>query len=201
MNKRAVLILVGAVILSLAIIFFFVYRARIARGMEIEIVPPAKVLIGVPFDVTVGVSNISSNHFKNIRLAMKLPPGLAFVGSSLSEESISREISALEEGGSSQQTFTLIALDGENTFKKISANATYEAGSFNAEFDKASDKNLVVGGHGVVLDIAAPQKILNGQAFETELSFKNVSDVDLNDLKLKVYYPPTFTLAGATIPP
>ncbi|MDO8467103.1 MAG: hypothetical protein Q7S83_03110 [bacterium] len=201
MSKKAVVILSIAVVVSLMIIGFFIYRASIARGMEVEIAPPAKVLIGVPFDVRVGVSNKSSNLFKNVRLWLKLPSGLAFVGSPISQESVSRELGALSGNGYSQQTFTLIALNGENTFKKISADAIYDSGYFDAEFDKKIDQNLTVGGHGIEMDIAAPQKILNGQAFETELSFKNVSGVNLSELKVRVDYPPTFTLSGATLPP
>ncbi len=191
----------GAVLLAALIIFFFVYRASVARGMEVEIVPPPKVLVGVPFEVKVDVSNTSSNSFKNVNLALRLPKEFAFVGQLPSQDTDSRAITGLDQKGSAQQTFTLIALSGENTFKKISASATYNAGSFKSLFAKGAENNIVVGGHGVLVDIATPQKVFSGVPFDAEISFKNVSGADFTDLKLKMVYPLAFNFIKATLNP
>ncbi len=187
--------------MAVLIIGFFVYRASVARGMEVEIVPPPKVLVGVPFEVKVGVSNSSSNAFKNVNLALRLPKEFAFVGQPPTQESDSRAITALDQGGSAQQTFTVIALNGENTFKKISASATYNAGSFKSPFTKGAENNVVVGGHGVLVDIVTPQKVFSGVPFESEVSFKNVSGADFTDLKLKMTYPVAFSFVKSTVKP
>ena len=163
--------------------------------------PPPKVLVGVPFEVKVGVANTSSNSFKNVNLALRLPKEFAFVGQAPSQGSDSRDIASLDQGGSAEQTFTLIALSGENTFKKVAASATYNAGSFKSPFTKGAENNVVVGGNGVLVDIATPQKVFNGVPFDAEVSFRNVSGADFTDLKLKMIYPPSFSFIKASIPP
>ncbi len=201
MNRKAILILSAILIPVILLIVFFIYKARVARGMEVEILPPPKVLIGVPFDLKVGVSNKAPNTLANVRLALKLPSGVAFVGSPESKDAESRDLSVLTGGSATQQTFKLIALSGENTFKKISASTAFTAGAFNSRFERGADKNITVSGHALALDISAPQKVLNGQPFDTEISFKNIADGDLSDMKLRVDYPPNFTLSGSTLPP
>lgn len=202
MNRKIIFSIVGgAVLLAILIIVFFTYRAKVARGMELEIMPPEKVLIGVPFDLKIGVANTSRNDFKNIRVDLRLPAGMAFVGLPATKNTDYRSISALNEGGSTQQTFKVIALEGENTFKKIEANATYSPVSFNAQFTKDGDRDIAVGAHGIALDILSPQRVFNGTAFETEVSFKNNSGSDLSDLKLRMDFPLAFSFAKATIPP
>lgn len=192
-RKIAFTILAIACIAGAIIIAIFAYRASVANAMELQVVPPERVLIGIPFDVKVGVANKSSKPLKNVRVSLNLPPGVAFVGSPASQNSDYRDLNDLDANSSRQPTFKLIALDDENTFKKISAGASFTAGSFNSQFDRAQDQNVVIGGHAVSVDIAPPQQILNGQTFDTEVSFKNVAGVDMDNLKLKLDYPPSFT--------
>ncbi len=200
-RKIAFTILAVACVVAAFTIGIFVYRAKVASAMELQVVPPERVLIGVPFDVKVGVSNKSSKPLKNVRVSLNLPAGIAFVGSPASQNSDYRDLNDLDPNSSRQPTFKLIALDDENTFKKISSSASFIAGAFNSQFDKAQDQNVVVGGHAVSVDIAPPQQIFNGQTFDTEVSFKNVAGVDMDNLKLKLDYPPSFTLSKSTPPP
>lgn len=201
MNRRAILISGTVVLLILMLVGFFAYRARFSRGLELEFFVPEQALIGIPFDMRVGVSNSSGNVLENVRLALSLPEGLAFVGSPVSKNLDFRDLNNLGSGGLSQQTFKLVALNGENTFKRITAGVNYISGSLSSRFEKEVTKDVSIGGYGLVVDVAAPQKVFNGESFESEISFKNNSEIDLDNLKLKVDYPLTFTFIKSTLPP
>lgn len=202
MSRNTLYVTLGSVLgLGFIVIGFLAYQTRSSRGLEIDIAPPDKISIGVPFDLRVGVSNTSSDVLENLRLSVSLPSGLAFVGSPASKNIDFRDMDNLGSGGLSQQTFKLIALDGENTIKQITASAAYVSGSISSRFQKSASKDIAIGSYGLSLNIAAPQSIFNGQAFDSDISCKNDSEMDLDNLTLKIDYPLTFSLTKSTLPP
>ncbi len=201
MSRKTIFILAGAALLALIVVGFFVYQANVSGGLAINFTLPDKVLIGIPFDLKVGAANNSSSVLSNVRLSLNLPEGLAFVGSPVAKNLDFRDLNNLGSGGLSEQTFRLVALSGENTFKRITADVAYISGSLSSRFEKSVDKDIAIGGYGLTLDLVTPKEVLNGQAFDAEVSFRNVSDIDLDNLKLKIDYPLTFTLSKSTLPP
>lgn len=201
LRAKVILIFLAVAVAGGIVVWYVVYQARLARGLEMEIASPQQVLIGVPFDLRVIMSNSSQSPLQDVRLTVNLPDGLAFLGSPPAKNVDFKEAGTIGIGGFSQQTFKLIALNGANTFKQITASASYLSGSLSSRFQKETKRDLAVGGYAITLDIVAPQKIFNGENFETEISYKNVSDIDFGDLRLKIDYPITFTLIKATLPP
>lgn len=198
---RIILIFAAIIMLGGGLIWYASYQSKLARGLEIEISGPDKVLIGVPFDVKINLSNASQKSLEDVQLSVNLPGDLAFLGSPASKNVDFKGVGTLGIGGISQQTFRLIALGGENSFKKIVASGTYLSGSLSSRFQKEVFIDLAVGGYGITLDIATPQKIFSGETFESEITYKNVSDIDFNDLRLKIEFPPTFTISKSTLAP
>ncbi len=183
------------------VIGFFAYQARFSRGLQLVISAPEQVLIGVPFDLRVNAANNSGGVLENVRLSLALPDGVAFVGSPQSKTIDFRELNNLGAGGLNQQSFKLIALDGENSFKKITAGTTYLASSLSSRFEKEVSSDLSVGGYGITVDLVTPEKVFGGEVFDSEISFKNISEIDFSDLRLKMEYPLTYTMAKATLNP
>lgn len=200
-TTKVILIFLAVFIVGGGIILFFAYQGRLGRGLELQLSVPEKVLIGVPFDLKVNASNSSSNLLEDVRLTVSLPEGITFLGSPISKSVDFRDLKTLGGGSLSQQIFRLIALSGESSFKRISADVAYISGSLSSRFKKESSVDLAIGGYGIELDIATPQKVFSGENFDTEISYKNVSDVDFNDLKLKIDYPLTYKLVKSNLPP
>ncbi len=183
------------------VIGYLAYQARFTQGLQLEISAPEKILIGIPFDLRVNAANNSGGVLENVRLSLALPDGVAFVGSPQSKTIDFRELNNLGAGGLNQQSFKLIALDGENSFKKVTAGAAYLASSLSSRFEKEVSSDISVGGYGITVDIVTPEKVFGGELFDSEISFKNTSDIDFSDLRLKVEYPLTFTMTKATLNP
>lgn len=203
MGLRAKIILIFSVVFVIGggIVALFAYQASLSKGLNLELKVPENVQIGVPFDFQVNISNSSANILEDVRLSVNLPEGLAFLGSLASKNVDFRSLNNLGQGSLTQQTFRLIALNGENTFKRIIAGANYLTGSLSSRFQKEESVDLAVGAYGIALDIATPQKIFSGENFDTEIAYKNVSGGDFNDLKLKIDYPITFTLVKSSLAP
>ncbi len=201
LKAKAILIFSVAIILGGGVIAYFGYQARVSRGLDIQITGPEKVLIGIPFDLRVSVVNTSDNQLQQVRLNISLPDGMAFVGSPATKNVDYRDLATLRPGDISQQTLRLIALNGQNTYKKITAEGNYLAGTLSSRFQKEADFQLAVGDYALALDIATPQKIFSGEAFETVLTYKNNSTQDLDGLRLTLEYPQGYTFARATLKP
>ncbi len=193
---------VGGVIAAAAIIGgIFFYQANFSQGIAVEIIKPESILIGVPFNLPVNISNKSGNVLESVRLNLNLPEGLAFVGSPASKNIDFKEISNLPSGASNQQIFRLIATNGKDSFKRVSASVNYLSGTLSSRFESQVEADLAIGDYAIVLDVATPEKVFNGEILEAEVSFKNNSGIDFNDLRLKIDYPLTFTLAKTTLAP
>ncbi len=201
LRAKAILIFTAVIILGGGVIAYVAYQAKVSKGLDIQISGPEKVLVGVPFDVKVNVVNSSDNLLDQVRLNINLPDGLAFLGSPAAKNVDFRDLGSVQPGEVSQQTISLIALNGQNTYKQITASVSYLSGSLSSRFQKESSFQLAVGDYGITLDIATPQKVFSGESFDTGITYKNSSTIDFDSLKLALEYPPTFTLSRSTLKP
>src|SRR3989344_928043 len=190
--KRLFIVLGGIALVLLVTIIFLWIQSRRASGLGIAFDAPDQVLVGVPFEVSVNIANDSSSVLRDARLNLSLPEGVVFVGKSEDKNVEFKDIGNLGEGSLAQEKFQLMVLGGENTVKEIQANVVYSPTSIGSKFEKEASLDLAVGGFGLPLDIVTPTKVFSGEDFETVISFKNSSDLDYEDLKLSIEYPPVF---------
>jgi len=200
-GTKIILIFVAIIVVVGGVVFFIAYQSRLASGVELEISSPDEVEVGVPFELKVNVGNSSQNILEDVRLSVNLPEGVAFLGFPATKNVEFKDLATIGVGGISQQTLELIVLSGENTFKQITAEASYLSGSLSSRFEREASHDLSVGDFGITLDIATPQQIFSGETFDIEISYKNDSEIDYNDLSLKIEYPLTFNLTKSTLPP
>lgn len=170
-------------------------------GLQIDLQAPENALLGVPFDLKVGVSNRSDNVFQQARLSLELPEGLAFVGQPIKKIVEYKDLGNIGSGGLVQESFRLLAVSGENSIKRVKASVEYLPIAFGARFIKEETLDIAIGGSGLSLDIVAPAKVFGTQDFEIEISYKNSSEDDYKDLQLTIEYPPTFNFIKSTLPP
>ncbi len=201
LKTKIVMIFSVVAVFGVILIGYSAYQGSRSKGLDLKMSGPEKVLIGVPFDFQINVANVSQNTLEDVRLTTTLPAGIAFVGAPAAKNADFRDLKTLGAGGVSQQAFKLVALNGENSFKRIEVSVNFLSGSLSSRFQKKDVYDLAIGGYGLALDIVAPQKIFSGENFDTEISYKNVSDIDFSDLKLKIDFPPTFRLVKSTLEP
>lgn len=200
-STKIVLIFIAVFVLGGGLLLFVAYQGGLSRGLQLSLSVPEKITIGEPFDLRINVSNNSQTAFEDVRLTVSLPEGVAFVGSPASKNADFKELGILAGNSLNQQTFKLIALNGENTFKRVSASASYLAGSLSSRFQEEKIVDAPIDGYAIVLDIATPQQVFSGENFDAEISFKNESKLDFSDLRLRIDYPMTYKLIKANLPP
>ncbi len=201
MTKKIIWLFVILLVLSGAFVGYLYFQTRTAQGLVFSIDAPVEsVQIGVPFTVTAHISNTSRSVLQQARFTMTLPEDIVAIGGT-NKTFISKEIGSLGAGGTTDETFDLVALGSENSVQQIRASVSYLPSSIGSRFEQAQTKSITIGESGLSVDVAAPSKIFSGSEFEAKITFKNVSQIDFNNLRLRLDYPATFVYKSASREP
>ncbi|PIT92819.1 MAG: hypothetical protein COU08_00345 [Candidatus Harrisonbacteria bacterium CG10_big_fil_rev_8_21_14_0_10_42_17] len=195
--------IVGFFILLAVVVtgYVLLHNEETTPGLDIIIEAPTRVLIGTPFDVTVKVLNNSRNILTDASVSVELPEAMIFVSDAIEKRRESFELGNLGVQSLSQETFTVLALEDENTLKEIKTTVSYTPASLNTRFEKEETALIEIGESGIQVDITIPKKIFNGETFDLDLTYKNISESDIKDLVLSIAYPQSFVYESATLKP
>lgn len=195
-------IIIGfGVIIFLSIIFvgWLWYQSRSAVALSIELTVPDQVQIGIPFPVSVGVSNDGSHVLQNTTLALNLPEDVVFIGQSANQSVQTKDVGSLGAQGLIKEDFQLMAVSGANTLKPIRATVSYQPVSLGSRFEKTESKDVAVGESGIFIDLQTPEKVFSGEDFEAKVTYRNDSQIDFSNLTLKIQYPPSFNFKSSSL--
>jgi len=163
---------------------------------------PEEVLIGMPFDLEVGVGNQSDQILQDAKVSLALPKGMVFVGQAAEENLSSRNLGNLGVGSLSGETFKLMIAGGEaNDIKDIKAYVDYSLEFLGSRFKKEERRKVKIIGPAVKLMALAPDKIASGATIQLKISYENISDEEVGDLFLELDYPSAFQYEKATLAP
>ncbi|MBI2075550.1 MAG: DUF11 domain-containing protein, partial [Candidatus Harrisonbacteria bacterium] len=170
--------------------------------IAIAIATPDRVLLGVPFTVTVGVNNASRNVLRAAEVALELPEGAAFLRERREKTVLIKSLGDVGEGSLLQEEFSVLLFgDSAQSLKRFAAVVRYAPSGGGARFEKRQEFIVVADAPGMLLDIIAPEAAVSGEEFEVALSVKNVSDADVHGLRLVADYPAGFEFKKSSLAP
>lgn len=167
--------------------------------VSFEFSSPGQVLVGQPFTLGVSFTNPSDKILKNVKLIVTLPSGVSFLGQSQDQRVMEQAVGDLGPGSLTPVTFNMIATDGAQSLKRLSAKLEYGIANSSAEFEDKSDVDVVVGPPAIALTLNGPTKVFSGEDFEMKLSYQNNSSQDFKNLKLRLNYPPFFKFKSSSL--
>lgn len=191
-------------IVAAAILIFigFSWYGGSDSGPVLHFNGPESVVVGVPFDLEIGVSNDSDQVLQDAKIAIILPGGVVFVGKLPEETLISKKIGNLGVGSLTTQVFKLMVINGKaEDVKTIFVSVDYSPEFLGSRFKKEEDWQLSVEGSAIDLKIKAPDRITSGSELELKIYYKNISDFNLENLSLLIEYPPAFQYKNSTLKP
>lgn len=186
-----VLVIIGSV--------FYIFNNN-SQNLDVSLSAPDSVMAGVPFDFKVEFSNQLSSVIKNVSLIVTLPDGAAFVGSDTEKLVDSKSLGDLGSGSLISQDYQIVFLKGIGESRKIKALVYYYS-SDSAKYQKEVQQSINILSNGVTVELKAPEKVVNGQEFNVDINYKNVSSVDFSGLELSIEYPPNFTFVSSNSKP
>lgn len=181
--------------------YFLVERPAGGEGLDLKIEVPETVSIGTPFDAKVVVSNASRNVLSRAELSLKLPPDFISVKSGPEKSIETRDLGTVGAGSVTEETFTLLVLQGENTIQELEATVSYAPTPSGRRFEKKKTAPLEIGSPSLLVDIEMPQKVFSGDEFELILSYRNSSESRFLNARLRARYPAQFSFKEASLKP
>ena len=170
------------------------------KDLTVDIIAPEKLQVGIPVEIAVALSNDSGSELKDAQVSMTIPEGMIFVGVPGQRSVENHKLGTLQADKLTKDIFKIMAVGPENTVSQVKVSVSYIPGALRSRFEKVLTEDLVVGEPGIELSIAPPTKVFGGEGFNTDISYRNNSATNFDNLQLKLIYPIGFSFNSATMP-
>lgn len=181
-----VLILIGGIFIG-----YVLYKPQ-APQISIEFQKPEEILVGQSFDLGVVVYNNFDKPIDDVKITLFIPESFAFIESDPTLKSIQLNIGSIPAGGFHKEKFKLIAFSDSLSVKQIKTILNYKVSGAKIYFENSSSVDLNLGQSIFDVFVSAPEKVFSSQDFKMTIKYQNNSNEDIENLFLKVDYPPTF---------
>ncbi len=190
---------IGLSIIALGALFIFLYMSA-PRGVSVDVYTEREVTRGVPFDVSVSVTNNASMTLQNGGITLHLPEGLIAVGQGTDPSIISDKIGELKSGELNKRTYTLVPIAEQRNEMKINAVFSYETKP-GSRFETDNDAVVAVNDSAITLTIQKPDQALGGSTFSFDVTYTNKSDFHFKDVSIEAEYPDGFRFDSSSVTP
>jgi len=191
--KWLLLILVIGVV-SVGVIMLFSGSFR-ESGVTLVIEGPEQVQSGEEVTYKVRYENQSDVRLDNVRLAFVYPADSVVIKDGQVRESITEniELDPLSSGTTGEIEFKAYIVGDTGDIKVAKARMSYKPTNIKSEFDEKADLSTTVSSFAIPLTLSAPPSAVSGQEVRYTLDYRNESDKDFEDLRIKFKYPEGFT--------
>ncbi len=162
---------------------------------------PSRVVVGQPFDFEINYSNRSNQTLTNMKLSLIYPQGFAFRESNpAASESLGQNFNLADlSAGQTDQVKVRGVLDGQIGDKKeIQANLQYKIKGYRTTYVSQETISLEISSPDLTLLINGPNESITDQEVVYSVSYKNISDKVLRNIKLALNVPNDFTISETT---
>lgn len=191
--------LVGVLLLLTGVAGFYIYQYFTTKDATLSVDAPSRVMEGVPFTVSVSFMNTSKKNLVSPHLSLSLPDG-AYATADDSKRVVDIAVPDTAAGESVKRDFRVIVVGQPLTTYSFTAVASYQydAGSLSGTFKKEAVVSVAVGDPAIGINFSAPDKVLSGQDFEVDFSYKNNSDISFSNVSFVLSLPANFTLSNSS---
>lgn len=180
-------------------VFFALRYGSESKGVEIDVQGPSKVARGVPFEISVHISNDVDTFVKNGSLSVVMTQGLLGANAAEKKNIITEEVGDLGGGSLTRKSVKLFAVGETNSVQKVTVRFSFSSGRSDYEIEKS--KEITIGDPAISIDVEKPDQVSSGSKFNLKIKYKNVSEFDFSDIALEVKYPPEYHFSEASYTP
>lgn len=182
-----------------AIFIYIVYwnntRDVKGEGVVLEIRGDDEFVSGKEVKFTIKYQNKQNIKIKNLELRINYPKDFYYISSEPSASTLSMNVWKLEDlraGGSAK-----IELVGQiigNIGDEISLDAvlSYEQANFSSVLEAKISKNLKIESSMVDFLFEGPDEVSGNDRVTYQMKYKNISDSEINNFRIKLEYPENF---------
>lgn len=199
-------IYIWAVVLGLVIIgvlSYFAFRTPKApvvkeAAVNLSIETPARVPSGSDLVYNIKLLNEDSKKLTKVRLELAYPQGISYLSSVPKASNLSGTVFSIPDMVSGQSIPLIIRTRATGVIgeqKQVIAKLYYSIENFSSEFVKEKAYSVTLAESDIALDISGPSQVSNAQLVLYSLKYKNNSDKDIINARIRLQVPEGFSLA------
>ncbi len=182
---------------SLAGWYFFGTKKLNGAGVVLTIKAPEKIVSGEQVELLIKYQNKENVKVKNLELRIAYPKGFHYISAEPQATTLSSNVWQLKDlkAGESGQ-IRLIAqiigqLDEEISLEPV---LSYEPSNFSSFFESKALKVFKIDSLLMDFQVKAPAEIGNNNRVTYQLSYKNLSELPLDNFRIRLEYPDNFNI-------
>lgn len=172
-----------------------------SKGLKVTLEAPKEIASGAEIVYTIKYENKEKTPLQKIELSVHYPQGFVFTNASPMPENdyhTTWQLDALEQGGQGEIQIRGRLVGEMDEEKIMTATMAYWPDNFNSQFQVDETVRTKITSSVISLNIEGPNQILEDTDVEYSIKYKNETDNDLNDIRLKVDYPEGFVFDSAS---
>ena len=159
------------------------------------------VTSGSEIEMSLIYENQGSKGLSDLELEMVFPPGFEFLDSNPESVALLGQrflLGDLDSGRSKKVVFSGIFSGSPQEVKTVTARMFYKQGNSTAVFSESAEAKINFLAPDFDLRVNATPEVIDSQDVTYEIRFKNISERDVRNLELRLFFPNGFTLKNAT---
>ena len=186
------ILVIGVVAVGLVMLFAGSFSES---GIILEIEGPDRVQSGEDVTYKVHYENQSDVRLDNVRLAFIYPADSVVIKDGEVRESMTEniELDSLDSGETGDIEFKAFIVGDTGDIRTAKARLSYKPSNIKSEFDKDTSLSTTITSFAVPLTLSAPPSAVSGQEIRYTLDYRNESEENFEDLRIKFKYPGGFT--------
>lgn len=204
LSKGKILVVgLGALLIIVALSFFLGRGSFSESQVDLKIEGPSEIASGELVSYKISYQNNNKTPLTNARLSLFYPSDAVPVrdGNIVDQVSENFDLGSLESGQSGQIFLSAYLVGDRGNIKTAKAVLTFIPANVRSTFKKEQSLAATITSLSVPITLVAPPSVLSGQTLTYLIDYRNQSQNDFSDLRIKVKYPEGFNFISASPPP
>lgn len=199
-KKIIISLLILGVLAAGSAVFYFRLKSFSESRLEFKIEAPSEISAGEIASYKLSFVNANKVELRNLKLTFFYPADSVPVKDGQISEGITNQTFDLENlapRGKNETVIEAFLVGDKGNIKIARALLTYTPTNLKTTFKKEVSAATTITSLEVPLSLVAPPTTISGQKIEYLLDYRNQTDKELTELRLKAKYPDSFAFSSA----